>query len=635
MLQKIHERVQGVIAWTLIILIAITFTLWGVNYYLESHNALDSQAEVNGFKITRVDFNSAYQRLKHQEESRLGGEITSKEEKVLKEQALKQLISTYVVVQGAHEAGYLVTQHQAEQALLQIPQFQEGGQFSAEKFQQAMSSSLYTPSVFLKRIQDGLLVNQQRFSFAGTAFILKNELKRFIQLFNQTRSFRYLIIPVSLFQKTEKATQQEARDYYEKNKIQFKTPEKTSIEYLLLSLKEVAAKIHVSEKELKQYYQDNIDTYTHPAEWQWTHILVRVPKDASPAQIEKAYQRAKEIEKRIKEEGKSFVSEVKASSDDVLSAANDGIMPWTPETSLSPVMKKTLLGLSGQGAVSSPVQTEYGYEIIQLVGYRKSFIMSFDSVKNQIAEMLKADRAQQQFSDMSDDLTDLTYQNPNSLDEASKALDLPIQKTDLFSRAGLKKGIASQKKIVQAAFSDEVLLGENNSQPISLNDDTLVVLRVNKHIPQSFIPFDKVQPLVENRVSAQKAAVRVRELGEKFLKALENNEPLNTNELSQYKLAWIDEKDIRREDNSANAEIQQIVFKMSHPDKGKKSLRGIRLDSGDYALIELEAVKMGRSSDLNDEELKNFQGQVEAAFGIIDYDLYVYGLLQKAKIVRH
>ena len=46
MLQKLNERIQGVVAWLVIILIAITFTLFGVDYYLQSHQT--SNAKVSG-----------------------------------------------------------------------------------------------------------------------------------------------------------------------------------------------------------------------------------------------------------------------------------------------------------------------------------------------------------------------------------------------------------------------------------------------------------------------------------------------------------------------------------------------------------------------------------------------------------
>ena len=68
MLQKIHERVQGVIAWLLVILIVVTFTLWGVNYYLESHTNVDVAAVVNGQEISKTDFMNTYDRLKRQSE---------------------------------------------------------------------------------------------------------------------------------------------------------------------------------------------------------------------------------------------------------------------------------------------------------------------------------------------------------------------------------------------------------------------------------------------------------------------------------------------------------------------------------------------------------------------------------------
>lgn len=47
MLQKLNEHIQGVVAWLVIILIAITFTLFGVDYYFQSRQISDAKVIVN------------------------------------------------------------------------------------------------------------------------------------------------------------------------------------------------------------------------------------------------------------------------------------------------------------------------------------------------------------------------------------------------------------------------------------------------------------------------------------------------------------------------------------------------------------------------------------------------------------
>jgi peptidyl-prolyl cis-trans isomerase D len=634
MLQKIHERVQGVIAWILIILIAITFMLFGLNYYLESHASSDVQAEVNGTKISKLDFSHSYQRLKRQAEEQ-ANDLTLQQEKALKKRALKQLIFTQVVLQGADSSGYLINRQQAEQALLQIPQFQENGQFSAERFQQTLSAALYTPAVFMTKIQEGLLINQQRFAFAGTVFLLPQEINQLMSLAKQTRNVDYLIIPKKVFVPNVKVSESELKHYYEKNKVQFKVPEQIKIDYIAVSMKKVLSETTISSNALKHYYQDNLDAYTQPAKWRWAQILVRVPADATKTITDKAQKKALVIEKML-QKSLSFSKVAKENSEDVLSASKGGLMPWSPELSIKTEILSVLKNLKDK-EISAPIKTQYGYEIIQRVGYQAEKQVPFDTVKQQIMDILKMEKAQETFSELGDDLTNLSYQNPSSLIETSKTLGLPIETSELFTRKGLSSGIVANKAIVQSAFSDEVLRDGNNSALIAVGDDLMVVLRVNEHKPLSFKPFDAVQETVRRQMIQEKASIFARQYGKKLLKAFKKNPDHSKilEDVKKYGLVWITQKNVPRDDVTLKPEILSALFNMPPVASHEVHFSGVSLDDGDYAVLKLTHVKPGSVESLDQEEQKMVEDEVEAAFGIIDYNLYVEGLMHKAKIIEN
>lgn len=627
MLQKIHERVQGVIAWVLIILIAITFTLFGINYYLESRASSDVQAEVNGEKISKVDFSDTYQRSKRHAESQMG-ELSPSQELILKKRALKQLIFNRVVLQGAESAGYLVTREQAEQALMQIPQFQEDGQFSAEKFQQALSSALYTPAVFLTKIQEGLTINQQRFAFAGTTFVLPKEVSQLVALAKQARDMSYVVLPWKNYAPPAApilVSPEELQNYYNKHKAQFKVPEKVSVRYIIISMKKILKQTKVSEKTLKNYYEDNIDAYTHPAQWKWQHILIRIPEGKKNAD-KQAYQTALKIEKAL-QKGEKFSVAVKKYSDDVLSAAQGGVTPWVPALAVDEKLLPVLQQLK-TGQISAPVKTRYGYEIIQLVGYQKPTQIPFKEVKEQIQETIKTDKAQQIFAKMGDDLTNLSYQNPSSLANVAKEMGLPIKTTPFFSQKGASAGIASYKQVVSAAFSDEVLKDGDNSQVIPIDDSFLIVLRLRKHLPSTTKPLSSVTSVLQEQIIHEKAAKKAEEAGKEWIQTL------HANPSAALPMVWVNKKGVARDDATLPPAILTTLFKMSLAKNSGPTFEGTVLDNGDYAILKLTHVEPGSMDNLDSEEQKLFEDEMEAAEGIVDYNLYVEGLMSHAKIVE-
>lgn len=64
MLQKLNERIQGVVAWLVVILIGFTFTLFGVDYYLQSHHTSTSKVTVNEYPLTEQAFETNYRRAR-------------------------------------------------------------------------------------------------------------------------------------------------------------------------------------------------------------------------------------------------------------------------------------------------------------------------------------------------------------------------------------------------------------------------------------------------------------------------------------------------------------------------------------------------------------------------------------------
>ena len=109
--------------------------------------------------------------------------VTAASDAQLKQQVLEQLIVNEISVEAAKEQGFQVTPAQANAAILSIPQFQEDGQFSPNRYQQAISGALFTPDSFNKQVQQGMLLNQQRFAIIGTSFTLPSEVDRFVKLY--------------------------------------------------------------------------------------------------------------------------------------------------------------------------------------------------------------------------------------------------------------------------------------------------------------------------------------------------------------------------------------------------------------------------------------------------------------------
>lgn len=511
MLQKLNEKIQGLIAWVIVGLVAVTFALFGIEHYMQSRHENAAQVTVNGVTITKQAFEVNYRRVRQLRSPQLSAAA----ENQLKQQVLDQLILNQVSVDAATKNGFYVSKAQANAAILNIPQFQEKGRFSESRYAQALSGALFTPLSFQIEVKQGMLLNQQRFAYIGTSFALPNEIQKFVKLYMQTRDYRYLKIPASLFIKNVSVTDEEIEKYYAAHKSEFVSPEKVSIEYIKLTMQDVKNHIKVTDQEIQQYYDDN----------------------------------------------------------------------------------------QGQPGMSRPLS----------------------EVKADIQAQLLADLAQTEYSRILDKLSDLSFQTPDSLSPVAEALKLPLHQTEPFSRFGGEEELTKKKLILQTVFSHDVLDLGNNSEPVQLDNDSVLVLRIHKRIPTTERPLNEVKPLISETLAWKKAEIEADKMGQAWLK---NPDPSAYPDIAN--LPWHTVTKSGRDGDEAPVGVNELAFSLGH-----SGLQSGRLMGRDFVIVHLMAVHEGDIDAIDKEQLASITQQIEAGFGVMDYDLYIKGELKKAAIVRH
>lgn len=620
MLQKLNERIQGIVAWVIVILIAVTFAFFGVDYYIQSRHDAEILAEVNGEAISKREFELVYQRTR---QFRDASQINPSQEQRFKRQVMNEMIINLVSLQAAKKYGFHVSGEQANAAILNIPQFQEDGHFSSARYQQALSGALFTPETFQKEVRQGMVLNQQRFAFIGTAFALPSEVERFIKLYMQTRDYVYWLIPAANFASGVKVADREISEYYQQHQKEFVSPEQVVVDYVRLSMADIKKKISLSEEQIQSYYEENRSNYLLPAKWKVAHILFAIPSGASREEIEQIQIRAEKAYGELQADPNQFETMAKQYSDDKLSALQNGILPWIVAGQSD--MDKALINLTQPGQISPPIKTRHGYQIFKLIAYKPAETKPFSQVKEDIREQLQSELAQAKYAQLMEDLSDLSYQSPDSLEPVARALDLKVESTKPFSRQGGQPPLADNQKFIRAAFSHDVLELGNNSEPIQVDDDSVVVLRVQKHIPASQLPLAEVSLKIADLLAKQKAERKALQIGQELLQA---NEAKRQNIIEKYNLKTQEVASAGRESDEAPALINQLAFALPNPGASK----GGRLENGDYAVVELKKMNDGDPAKLDNEQIANITQQLEASYGVMAYDLYVNQLMRDAKI---
>jgi peptidyl-prolyl cis-trans isomerase SurA len=137
----------------------------------------------------------------------------------------------------------------------------------------------------------------------------------------------------------------------------------------LLRQRDVLQRISITPREIDQYLEKQAKTPSADREYNVSHILIAVPQEATPAQLDEASKRAQEVYTRAKG-GEDFAKLALAYSKSQ-TALEGGALGWRKGGELPTFLTDVVAKLK-PGEVSEPLRTPTGFHIIRLNEIRGS-----------------------------------------------------------------------------------------------------------------------------------------------------------------------------------------------------------------------------------------------------------------------
>jgi len=318
MLQNIRDNSQGWIAKTIIGLIVVLMALTGFEAIFQAATHSQDAAKVNGQTISQNELSQATDMQRRQLMQQLGKDFDPAllDDKLLRDAALKGLIDRKLLLQGAEDAKFAFSEAALDQVILQTPEFQVDGKFSADRFDQVIRQMGYGRMQFREMLAEEMLIGQLRTGIAGSSFVTDQQVDAFARLENQTRDFAALTFKANPAAVT--VSEDEVKAHYEQHAKEFMTPDQVVIDYVELKKSAFFDQVKVTDEELKAQYEKEIANLAEQR--RAAHILIEVNDKVTDAQ---AKARAEEIEQRLAK-GEDFAKLAKEFSQDPGSASNGG-----------------------------------------------------------------------------------------------------------------------------------------------------------------------------------------------------------------------------------------------------------------------------------------------------------------------
>lgn len=629
MLMNIRDRLSGWIAYAIVGLISIPFVLWGIGEYFRGGSDAPV-ATVNGQDITPRTFEQAYNQERQRLAQAFGGAVPPDmlEGLGLKRQVLDGLILREVLRQWAHQQGLRVSDAELAAVLRGVPAFQENGVFSQARYEQLLSLQGQSPLSFEHEVRQDLVLDQLQRGIALSALDVAANLEAFLRLRGQTRKVEVYTLPAAPRRAAIQPDEAQLQAYFKAHMQDFRRPERVRLEYIVLSMDELAARMKPSEEDIRQAYEDYLAREAQRERREARHILITPPADGD---MEVARKQAETLRERLIA-GEDFAALAKRYSQDPGSAEQGGELGLVERGMMVEPFEKALFALK-EGEISAPVQTDFGWHLIKLERIEKAKPKPLAEVHEAMQRDAAQRMAEERFHDLADRLATLAYEHPDSLAPAAEALGLKIETSDWVSR-DKGEGLAANPKLRAAAFTPEVLEQGRNSDLIDLSGNQVAVIRVAEHEPAADQPFEAVRAEVQQRVIEQELARLIEADAARLRQALSAaggvDEALRqvgaergfVGELKRFGAEEIDPA------------IRRAAFAAGRPTAETPLVASVRLAGGDMALVRVLAVQDGDPAAVDEGERAAIREELRQSIGMSELSAFIAHLKARAKITQ-
>jgi len=165
----------------------------------------------------------------------------------------------------------------------------------------------------------------------------------------------------------------------------------------------LAPQATVSDQATKDFYEKNKGQMQMPERLHLRHIFVLVDQKATPADREKAKQKAEGLLKRV-QGGEDFAKVATEASDDPGSKSRGGDIGLVGHGQTDPAFEAAAFALKKPNEMSPVVQSSFGYHILQLLERKEPSTVPYEQVKGRIEQMLKQQQVQKLFQVRADQL---------------------------------------------------------------------------------------------------------------------------------------------------------------------------------------------------------------------------------------
>ena len=510
MLDLLRRNASGPFGLTLIILLVLAFSVWGIGDIFRNYD-VGTLARIGDREVDSQEFLFRYNREINRISNELERFVSNEEarDSGIDIQILTNLLVEKTLNSSADEMKLRPSDNSLTERLKNTSSFRNAfNQFDKNVFNQVLRQNGITEDLFFSMERDSI-AQAQIYRALFENLNISKEFSNLIHRFqNEDRSVDYLVLNTN----TENVdpyeiNNQELLSYYNSNKDNYKSESKRDFTLLTLLKSEISSLIEVEEEIIKEIYENNLSDYETPEKRTYYVIPFNSSEEVNSALNN--FKENTDINNIIVSRGLS-VEDVLQSSISLEEGLNEAISNKAFE-----VDKNILAG---------PVQGPFGPTLIYVTKIESSLKKTFLEVKEKIEQDYKSEETQDKIYEIYNIIEDqraagLTFEeialeNNLKLSQYSSVNDNGSN----FSNSDID--LALRNLIIETIFDSDIGL---EMDPLEDQNGNVVFIRVDNIDEETILNFDNVQNEVRSDIINQRQKKDLEDISFQYLNDINNN----------------------------------------------------------------------------------------------------------------
>ena len=581
MISFLRERLQGIVAFSFLGIVALTFAFLGLPTFTQTFNNND-YAQIGKYSISQSEYFRTKSQVEQNLRSQFGDGLNFSDPAIIdivSNLTNNSIIEKYTLINLVDDLDIKVPAKYVETELSKLEAFQVDGKFSQDLFKNYLINFNLSKEDLMEDFESDLKLNLAVSLIDATSSSYDKTINQYLDLLTERRSVTFVELDTNNVTKEIELTNDALQEYYSSNIEEFSIPESRS--YLLLDLNKINMDLEISEEEVQEAYNLFVENLPTP-EKRISHIMIIRDNYESDEEYQAKVSQVADESKTI-----DFSEAVKAFSDDLGTVDTNGDLGFTNGEVFPSEFEQVISGLK-LGEISQAIEFESNTHFLKITELTGSENTSLEDKRVELVNELEQIKFEDRVAQVSSSITFSDY----SVEEVyafAESNNLEIKNFEGIQIDSLPLDFENAGIIIDTDIN-------NWSSPLEISIENYSFAYVYDVTEKSYEEFENVKASVEEKLEVEKKSAYLNEM-------YANSEELNldkdflTNafEVGNFKVENF--KGINRSTSLLSNDIVSKVFNNSDIGTIKKEIT----NNGLLIYVVEDRIK-GDSSDVSEED---------------------------------